>query len=169
VPDPVEPLDEAVVEDIVRWYVGNGGTSGSDRMLPIFGMSDAAFTALGPRERIGLILGECPYRVDAGNPYQPEATITAVERWVIVGEAYKSSCRQAAILQTLDGSMPSPMTTEVMGDRDVYQRLEKRYRADPTWQAAMDWLRQAFARVVHGDPHRGLSGDASFLCHIQGT
>ena len=164
-----EPLDEAVVETIIRWYVLNGGAPGSLMATFTLGFRRASPGPLNVHASIGLVLAECPYRVPAGNPFQPEATITAVERRVIAEVSYESCCRQAGRLQMWDGRTPSPETLDMMRERDLWHRMEQRYHDHPSWRPAMDWLQAAFARVVHGDPERGLRGDASFLAYIQGA
>lgn len=162
-------LDEATVEVIVRWYILNGGTSGTLRMAPVFGQRAVSFSPWGVRDQIGLVLAECPDRVRAGNPFRDDATITAVERAVIAEVEYERERQAVARLQKLQGRHVWPDTVEAQRWRDLWWRMARRYRADPTWPAAMLWLRQAFGRIVHGDPRRGLSSDAAFLMFVTGA
>jgi len=164
-----EPLDEALVETIIGWYIKNGGASGSLRVAPVFGQQSVTFSPWSVRDQIGVILAECPYRVRAGNPFRDDATITAVERAIIAEIAYEQECKAVGHLQMLQGRTPWPETLEAQQWRDLWLRMARRYRADPTWPSAMLWLQQAFGRVVHGDPERGLSSDAAFLVFVIGT
>lgn len=165
----VPELAEAVVEDIVRWYVANGGASGLLRLNPVFDRGRTSYSSWGPCEQIGVVLAECPHRVWAGNSFRNDATITAIERAMIAEAEYLRLCQQVATLQTLQGELVWEQTIELQRDRDVWMRMKVRYRADPTWRPAMEWLREAFARVVFGDALRGLRGDASFLAFIVRT
>jgi hypothetical protein len=171
-PEParaVSPLDEAVVEEIVRWYILNGGTSCTMRIDPAFGRPGATFSPWGVRDQIGVVLAECPYRVRAGNPFHDDATITAVERTIIAEVAYEQECKAVGRLQMMQGRDVWRETVEGQRWRDLWFRMARRFRADPTWPSAMLWLRHAFGRLVHGDPEHGQSPDAAFLFFVTGT
>ena len=116
-----------------------------------------------------MMLAECPERVDAGNPYRPDATITVVERYFIAEEACESCSRQAKQLEELEGSVPSPLTIDLMTDANIYRRLMDRCRAHPRWQPTVDWIGVALALMVRGDPARGIPGDPCLLCYVQGS
>ena len=162
------PLDEAVVERFIRWYITNGGTSGTMRVDPVFCQRGVSFSPWGVLDQIGVILAECPYRVRAGNPFRDDATITAVERAIIAEVAYERECHAVGRLQMLQGRTAWPVTVETQHWRDLWLKMAKRFRADPTWPAAMLWLREAFGRVVHGDPEHGVSSDKAFLVYVEG-
>jgi hypothetical protein len=165
----VPDLEEAVVEDIVRWYVLNADAPAGSLAVVVFGVRGPSSAPWNVRAEIGVVLGECPYRVSAGNPFSPTATITAVERRVIAEVAYERCCRLVGHLQTLQGVDVWPETIDAQRDRDVWHRMEHRYRQHPSWRPAMTWLQRVFGFVVHGDPARGRRGDASFLPYIQGA
>jgi hypothetical protein len=165
----VTDLDEGVVEGIVRWYVEQGCTSGTERIVVEAGLRSADRSMWGPREQIGLILAECPYRTIAGDPFGGWFTVTPVERAIKAEVDYLRFERIAARLQTWQGVVEWPETARAMKDRDMARLLARRYRAHPAWAPAMEWLAREFGRLVYGDPARGMRGDASFLPHIQGT
>lgn len=162
-------LDEAVVEEIVRWYVEQGGTSGMERIVVESGLRGTDRDLWGPRDQIGLILAECPYRAIAGDPSNGWYTVTPVERAIRAEDEYQRFERIAARLQTWQGAVEWPETILAMQDRDMARLLAQRYRGHPTWEAAMSWLALEFGRLVYGDPTRGMRGDASFLPHVQGA
>ena len=159
----VANLDEGVVEGIVRWYVEQGCTSGTERIVVETGLRGADRSMWGPQEQIGLILAECPYRAIAGDPFGGWFTVTPVERAIRAEDDYVRFERIAARLQTWQGVVEWPETALAMQDRDMARLLAQHYRGHPTWQPAMSWLAREFGRLIHGDPARGVRGDASFL------
>ncbi len=165
----VAELDGAVVEGIVRWYVEQGGTSGSERIVVEAGLRGGDRSLWGPQEQIGLILAECPYRALAGDPFGGWFTVTPVERAIKAEVDYERFERIAARLQTWQGVVEWPETALAMKDRDMARLLAQRYRGHPAWKTAMSWLVREFGLLVHGAPARGMRGDASFLPYVQGA
>ena len=163
----VAELDEGVVESIVRWYVQNGGTAGSERIVVESGPSGTDREMWGPRDQIGLILAECPHRAIARDPFNGWYTVTPVERAIRAEDDYLRFERIAARLQTWQGVVEWPDTVLAVRDRDLARLLAQRYRAHPLWLPALRWLAQEFVRLVYGDGK--MRGDASFLPYIQGT
>lgn len=160
-------VDADVVEAIVRWYVENGGTPGSERIVVEAGLRGTDRELWGVRDQIGLILAECEYRVIAGDAFNGWYTVTPVERAIRAEDDYHRFERIAARLQTWQGRVEWPETALAVRDRDMARLLAQRYRAHPTWAPAMTWLAQEFGRLVYGDGK--MRGDASFLPYIQGT
>ena len=165
-------LGEDVVEAIVRWYVQNGGRSGCLRLPPEFATVGGSFSPWAVRERIGVILAECPDRVYAGNDFEPEAKITVVERAIIAEIAIQDTARQLMGCPrelTANGWEPTPLSLSLVRDLEDYTTMAARFRAHPSWNPSMSYLAKAFARVAFGDRERGEVGDASFLPHILGA
>ncbi len=165
-------VDADVVEAIVRWYLENGGGLGSMRLPTEFGQRGTSFSPLAERERVGMVLAECPERVPAGNPFNPEATTTLVERAIqaeIAVEATLHQLRGCPRELTVNGWEPTPLSLELVEDLGVYQRMATKYRAHPKFQRALDWLCGAFGRIAYGDPERGVRSDPSFLPFVTGA
>jgi hypothetical protein len=165
----VAEVDADVVEGIVRWYVEQGGTSGTERIVVESGLRRVDRALWGPRDQIGLILAECPYRAIAGDPFGGWFTVTPVERAIKAELEYTRLERIAARLQTWQGAVEWRETVLAMQDRDMARLLAQHYRGHPAWQPAMSWLVGEFELLVYGDPARGVRGDASFLPYVQGT
>ena len=160
------------VEAVVRWYIEQGGGSTSSRVTPEVLDKPAVFAAWTDRERIGQVLAECPYRVNAGNPFNRAATVTVVERAIIADVAKDATVRQLEGCPrelTALGWQPTPLSLELVADLGVYERVAARFRAHPLYQPAIDWLALAFSRVLRGDQERGIRPDPSFLWGIVGT
>lgn len=164
-------VEEAVVEDIVEWYVRDSGGSGPGRPIyPCFDVQRgrANYSALTPRDRIGLVLAECPQRVPAGDVFNGWYTVTPVERALAALVTFQHLCHEVGNLQMLQGTDVWPETAALQKERDLWDLLARRYRVHPLWTPAMLWLCEAFGKIVFGDPERGLRGDASFLPFVLG-
>ncbi len=165
-------VDADVVEAIVRWYLQNGGGSGSVRLPAEFGQRGTTFNSWTERERVGVVLSECPYRVPAGNPFNPEATVTLVERAIAAELAKEGTARQlrgAPRELTAIGWEPTPLSIELVADLGLYTRMAAKYRSHPQFEPALDWLCRAFGCIAYGDPGRGVRSDPSFLPFVTGA
>ena len=167
----VAKLDATAVEAAVRWYIEQGGGSVSDRTYQEFADRRMAFAPWGDRERIGCILAECPYRIAAGNPYNPSATVTLVERAVIADVAEEATRRQLDGCPkelTAWGWEPTSLALELIADLGMYHRLAVRCRAHAFYAVAVEWIGRALGREVYGDQGRGIRPDPSFLHFVTG-
>lgn len=167
----VADLEEAVVEAVVRWYLQNGGSSGTMRLPPVFGERGAAFNPFTNRDRVGEILAECPHRVPACNPFNPDATMTVVERALaaeIAEQDTVSQLRGCPRELTAAGWEPTPLALELIADLATYHKIAVKYRNHVDFGRSITWLGAALGRVVHGDPARGIRSDPSFLISVTG-